>query len=293
MAEGARTSGFPDVTERLVTDWGVKGLIAQGKRAAGGGGGPGASYEWSDEQFRFFLILLAKRRDVRAVAPLCDLPVGNWLYFAVDWIEVDQVRRAVKTWWKRTESTNWKQALHQARIAMHAIAPRGSPLALTNALRDALAKAMYTKHYDVDEITGIVRQLVERKGAREHMGAFWQPAEKVVEVMLWQVDAMTFYDDVTDGMFLNARARLRPVGAEYIRQYAELRSLPRGERFEEPTMEHFMTSACRSMVTALGQELRAARGEAQFGPVVLVESNTIPVEFKTIPISPTNPQRIT
>lgn len=284
LVDEAAKAGYP-VTPRLVTDWVEQGLLGQGRRVGHGkGGGRGARYEWPESQCRLFLLLLEKRPTTpQTISGLCDIPVGFWLYWAVDWINVDQVRRALATWWRRASSTNEDQSLAQARQFVQAFVPKGAPQAAVNALRDAIQDSMRSRRYDEAKLKKLA-EAVLLPGSERPPAPYYKDASGTIDDMLCMVHTMARYEDATDSDFLEVRARVRKIAADYVRQWDQLRRLPGGQSFQEPSWEFFTQMSCRSMIIAIGQQLRARREGWRMPPLDLVPPNSVPYEFTLLPI---------
>jgi hypothetical protein len=286
MVDEAARAGHGRVSRRLVSDWADQGLLGDPRRTSRGvGGGRGARYEWSEAQCRLFLLLLERRKTLPAMGGLgglCDIPVGFWLYWAVDWIEIDQVQRALATWWRRTSSTNEDTSLAQARKFVHSFVPKGAPREATNALRDELQESMRRGRFDADKLKRLAAAALVRSGGRSKW--MTQDPSGAIDAMLSTVTAMERYDEATPADFLYARARLRRIAGDYVRLWDELHGRPGGEAFETPTWEFFTTNSCRHLITGIGEQLRAQRGGRRLPAVDLVPANTIPVEFTILPI---------
>jgi hypothetical protein len=283
LVDEAAKAGYP-VSARLVTDWVDQGLLGPARRASHGkGGGRGARYEWPESQCRLLLLLLEKRATLPAIGGLCDIPVGMWLYWSVDWIEVDQVRRALATWWKRASSTNEDQSLAQARQFVQSFIPKDAPSAEVSALRDAIQNAMRSRRYDETKLKKLAEAALAG-GTKRPPAPIHKDASGTIEDMLCMVHAMARYEDATTPDFLEVRARVRKIAADYVRQWDQLRRSPGGDAFQEPSWEFFTQMSCRSMVIAIGQQLRAKREGWKMPPLDLVPPNSVPYEFTLLPI---------
>ncbi len=290
LVEEALKAGFK-VSDALIADWVEQGLLGKPARMSRGKGkGPGARYEWSEAQCRLLLLLLDKRKTLPAIGGLCDIPVGFWLYWAVDWIEVEQVKRALPTWWKRASSTNEDKSLEQARKFVRSYVPKGAPRAASSALRDELQDAMRSGSYDRDRLKELAEAVLARGGQRPKV-PYQKDASGTVDDMLSMVTAMTNYGDATTGDFVLVRARLRRIAGDYVRDWHELRQGPGGAAFEAPSWEFFTTNSCRHLITGIGQQLRAKHEGWRMPPIEPVPPNSIPYEFQFLPIRVQDPLR--
>jgi hypothetical protein len=276
MVAAAREAGLGAVSARLVTDWESKGLLDRPERKSHGkGGGRGAAYVWPDNQRDLFLTLLAKRSSVKSIAGLCVIPVGIWLYWGDDWVPLRQVKVALQTWWKRAGRTGWDDTLDSARLVVKTMAPPGTPRAITTELRELIAGALEEGVFPREAITELIQQLLDRGPGNGEYGRFSQRSNEIVDGMWSMVVAMQHYDEVTDGMFYEARARLKPIILNYARDWPELSLDPLyGKSFEHPTWEFLINRSCSQLLVGLGLQLHAIEDGRSLGPIEI--GNSIP-----------------
>jgi hypothetical protein len=105
---------FP-ATPRLVHDWVEIGLLDHPERRFRGGRGGSDKALWPWTQRNLFRLLVSKRPSVKSVATLCNVPVGLWLYYGVDYVPTHQVQVALATWAGRSVKVSWTTARRQAR----------------------------------------------------------------------------------------------------------------------------------------------------------------------------------
>ena len=100
LAADATAAGAP-VSTRLITDWVERGLLDRPRRR-GLGRGRGTVATWPENQRQLFLALLdQRRRGVKRLATLCNLPVTIWLDsegLDLEYVPLRQVRRCLATW---------------------------------------------------------------------------------------------------------------------------------------------------------------------------------------------------
>ena len=113
----------PRATGRLITDWVSLGLLDKPVPRSRGRG-KGVERTWSENQLQLFVVLLDKRREVRHVAALCNVPVMLWLYWGTDYVPVRQVRKALRTFNRPLLATSARAARQNAR---RVIAQLGAP----------------------------------------------------------------------------------------------------------------------------------------------------------------------
>src|SRR5947207_3156341 len=86
-------AGF-EPTTRLAKDWASLGLLDHARRR-GRGRGKGVEGTWPESQKELFLLLLAKRPEVKRIATLCNVPVAIWLLWGDDFVPLRQARLAL------------------------------------------------------------------------------------------------------------------------------------------------------------------------------------------------------
>lgn len=271
LVQAASDAGFV-ASERLVTDWVGIGLLAPPERQRGKQGKRGAVYLWPDMQKELFINLLQHRREVGHVGELAPIPVGVWLLWGEPWIDVSQARHALVTWLGgHRKASSLERATASARAVVNQFAQKGSSRAERKALRDALIDANMSGEFDRDGILPLIIAVVDpqRSGARP-IGPFQNSAEDVADYYYALMLATSRVDQLTDGHFIEARARYREFVVMYLQNWPRLGALPVfGHTFEEPTLEALFNRCCKDLLTFLGLvQLSIERG-VQPPPVLL------------------------
>ena len=140
----ARAQGFP-ATKRLIHDWIALGLLdhPQRRTTGGAGGSEKALFPWT--QRNLFRLLVQKRPEVTAIAALCNIPVGLWLWWGDDYAPTSQVQRALQTWaGKVPTKVSWQLARRQARQATDFLDDQGASRDQRQHLIDVMAKIAYS-----------------------------------------------------------------------------------------------------------------------------------------------------
>lgn len=217
LVKALQALGYTKISERLVTDWISMGLLGEGRRLGRGkGGGRGAKFVWSDEQFALFRTIVEQRPRVKSVVVLTAIPVETWLYWGERWVELPQVKRALTTWWGRTQRNGWDSSLHVARVAVNSICPPNTPRIARQDFREILAEMILQKSYSLKDLTQLIES-VRKFGPEDGLiGQFGIPADLLARSMISMVVAMEHFDEVTDEMYEDARKRI----GLYLLQYA-------------------------------------------------------------------------
>jgi hypothetical protein len=282
----ARKNGFDDISERLVTDWVAAGLLSRPERVTRGKGeGRGARYEWPETQRDLFLTLLAKRCEVKSQAGLCVVPVGVWMYWGDNWIPLAQVRRALKTWWDRVGRATEDRKAQAARQVVDTFAPAGTPRETKTRVRELIIGGLEQEVFPREELTVEIEQLLLARSSDGRFGMHRSRAEELVDGMWAMWVAMDTYDELTDGMFIEARARLRAITLSYATEWPGLRGDPAWGRFlERPTWEFLINRSCGQLLTGLGLQVLAARDERHLPPAPVANWRRPPPTLANLPL---------
>jgi hypothetical protein len=292
MVAAARDASYSDVSDRLVTDWVSLGLLDEPERTARGKGqGRGAFYEWPETQRDLFLTLLAQRPDAPSRAAMCAIPVGIWMYWGDEWIPLRQVRRALRTWWDRPGRIGWQRSLEAARLVVDTLAPAGTSRAAKSELRELVAGALENHVFPREAITESVRQLLDARSSDGAWGPYRTPPSEVVDGMWSMAVAIDRYQELTDGMFYEARSRLRPIMMSYAADWPTLSRQPGyGQSYEQPTWEFLINRSPPQLLAGLGLQLLAQEDRRSLGPVPIQNWTRPPDVLARLPISETNQQ---
>lgn len=288
LVREGQEAGFTNISARLVTDWADIGLLDHPARVPRGRGeGRGARYEWPDTQKELFLQLLNHRDSVKRISGLCVIPVGLWLYWGDDWVPLGQARRALRTWWDASDVGRLEHSQKSARIVVDAILPGHSPRKIKSELRRVVQQGRYSGRFDVESMVPLVeRALSATQGGR--WGPWAATPLEVVNGMRAMTVAIDRYDELTDGQFIEVRARHRNNVQNYVRNYPAFSADKKfGGVFEAPSWSLFINRSCSSLLFELGLRLLSLDDGAHLKPVVLTNTNRPPNEMLGIPVEAT------
>lgn len=265
VLETARSRGFAP-TKRLLTDWVSHGLLDQPRRR-GLGRGRGTEVVWAEEQMNLLLVLLGKRKDVKRIAPLCNIPVWTWLWFGEQFVPLRQARRALETWTGAGErADSWKQARSSARELVSRFADQRASRASREHLADLIARTAYGRPFDRHEVLAAFRRVFDPIGDRAEIGfpGFTFRPESYVFLIETRISALAglrgqLFDDAA---FLWAQRAYLENRVEYsalvprIAEHTEtagvfLRQTDAGVVLP-PTLEDIVNHACADLLTLLG-----------------------------------------
>jgi hypothetical protein len=264
LLDAAQAHGTPS-TGRLITDWVGLGLLDKPVPRSRGRG-KGVERTWSENQLRLFLVLLDKRREVRHVAALCNVPVMLWLYWGTDYVPVRQVRKALRTYNRPLLATSARAARQNAR---RVIAQLGAPnmkrqdkTDLTNAIVTATGGGDFRR----DALLDPARRIFDPDNLGRRVGPQGATirAESWVNVIEAKALAASILDDLDDDLFEQARLQHHAMMAHYVEQQPGFAQDPDiGETFQSPTLDWLANNACDQITTTIGfLELARRQGTA-------------------------------
>ncbi len=284
MVKAAKEAGHGDVSERTITDWAQRGLLDHPTRTRRHkGGGRGAFYEWPEGQKDLLLSILEHRSEQKQIAKLCVIPVGIWLYWGDQWVPTHQARSALRTWWAGTgERPSQDTALQNARMICDVFAPKETPRKLRTQLRDVIEESIYSGRFDDAAIRDSVDQIFGANGV-----AGWGPYGHDAEVVADGIRAMSLaimrYDELTEGYFVEVRARLRITAMSYMRDYPRLAADQTfGNMFEDLNILSFVMRSCNDVLLSLGLRLIAEDKKFAIGQPPLLRWTRPPDEMLRI-----------
>jgi hypothetical protein len=236
--------------------------MPKGQRVGRGtDGGKGAKYEWDDKDLPTLISLLGQQREVRHLAIVAIIPVATWLYWGDEWTQLPQVRRAIRTWWARTDKVGARASDQLAKSVTRAVAPREASRADRAEFKAAIEYSTFNRTFPRDEIISKLDSVRRSNLSDGLIGQLGVPSDLLVDGMFAMrvvMDRLKDPDDtvVTDAMFEDARRRLNLAGWQYLTQWSQLHSTPNiGESFERPTIELFINHACSDLLRDLGMQL--------------------------------------
>jgi hypothetical protein len=270
MVEAAGKAGY-EVSERLVTDWASLGLLDHPERQKGASGKRGAVYLWSDNQLGLFLSLLHHRSSVKHVGELATIPVSLWLLWGEPWVELRQVRRAISTWTGgHLKASSDEKAVTSARAIVKSFARPGSTRAQRMSLREEMVWAGLDGEIERERVVPLINAVIDPAGSGKGFGPFQASGENIADYYFFLTRAAVEVETLSDGLFVEARARYRDFLLAYLRDWTFLHGLPEyGPGFEQPTMQLMINNSCRDLLGTLAQILAAEERGTELPPVVL------------------------
>lgn len=252
-------------TARLVTDWVSLGLLDRPQKK-GLGRGRGTTATWPYEQMRLFLLLLDKRRGVKRIGTLCNIPVSFWLLWGDQYAPLRQVRRALATWSgrgrKRRGGTSLPASVNIARQIVGDLAhPDATQLARRN-LRDELARCIHLQRVERDRLLKAAQPVFDP----HHTGAPRGPvgAQVSAEGFVLDIEARVTASRELDGLegeaFERARVAYRASIRGYVQEQPGFALDPDLGHLHRPlTLDFLANQACYSLMTLIGLDLLARR----------------------------------
>jgi hypothetical protein len=256
-------------TGRLITDWVGLGLLDK-PAARSRGRGKGVERTWPENQRKLFLVLLNKRREVRHIAALCNIPVMLWLYWGADYVPVRQVRQALETYNRPLLATSARAARQSAqRVIAQLRAPnmkRQDKADLINATVAATGGAGFRR----DALLGPAQRIFDPddQGRRVGPPGAILRAESWVNVIEAKVIAAETLSDLDDDLFEQVRLQHHAMMSHYIERQPGFAQDPDvGAMFPSPTLDWLANDACDQITTTIGfLELARRRGAAADPP---------------------------
>jgi hypothetical protein len=231
----ARSLGWANSNERLLRDWHRVGLLGAPRRRPLPGGGSGQQRAvYSSQQRALFQAEVRNRQaslqrtdsesfPAGRYAHLVCLPVYAWAKFGNDWVDNDQLRRALRT----SLGPNPKKSQRAARLSaaqfIDAIDVNHATVQARNRLRDFLADQLQRgRGIDSVRLRDLVAAVVQPAGLAVVQGEV--DSGLVIEAAAYgivaRIRAANALEQFTDEQLGLARLRYNTTRAEYAAQMA-------------------------------------------------------------------------
>jgi hypothetical protein len=163
----AREMHLPLSASRLY-EWISLGLVDEGDSPGRGPGRGRSAATWPPAQAALLFVMLSDRhvRGVEDVATLCNRPVFLWL-IGDSPIPLQQVQRAMRTWYSRTEGLSWDYQLRRAESAAERLAGRRLTRDERVRLAQPIAEGAYLGEAEPEHVADAAADVVGSEGARE------------------------------------------------------------------------------------------------------------------------------
>jgi hypothetical protein len=242
----------------LITDWVELGLLDRPDRRWLGRAQGSAAGTWLEAQRQLFLALLGKRREVKHIAPLCNIPVWLWLFWGDEYAPLRQVRRALETWGGvrgGTKGLSWAKARASAR---QQVEQWGSSLARPKdrkALVDALSKIIYKQQLDFDTLVPLLERVFDPTHTGQPRGPLGAPVTPADYALLIRVrlETLAQLDALDDSLFEWARFMYLTMLPQYLQDQPQFAADPElGKLFTRPDINELVNNACTSLIATIG-----------------------------------------
>ena len=211
------------------------------------GRGRGTVATWPEDQRKLFLALLEqRRRGVKRLATLCNLPVTFWLDsegLDRDYVPLCQVRRCLATWTTTYRAGPRRAARHTAELL---IEQQGMPH-ISQRARRALIDAVVVATCGGPLDRGSLHDAARGAFASERFAGLWL---RTIEARFAAFERL---EDIDDETFETARSMVNHSAAIYGHQQlsAATSDEERRQRADE-LINELSTNACVGLLTALG-----------------------------------------
>jgi len=173
----AHAAGWVKASERLLRDWYDIGLLGNTARRPLEGGGSGQQPGLYSSQQRTLFQAMVRIRVQSTNTPstdpfpahknsaLASIPVYAWLRFGSDWVDNQQLRKALKLALGPNPKKSEKAAKLAATQYVNAIDINNAPVHARNSLRDFIAREL-TRGHDIDQdaLRPLVAAVTEPRG---------------------------------------------------------------------------------------------------------------------------------
>jgi hypothetical protein len=253
LLRAGRAKGFAP-KKRLITDWTSIGLLDHPERR-GRGRGRGVERVWPESQLKLWLVLLDKRRDVKRVNALCNVPVFLWVYFGSGYVPVRQVRRALEFFNRNLLAVSGSAARSGAKSLIETIGAPNATQKARGELIDALVGTTGGAGFDREKLLAAVRPVFDPDGRGRRIGppGAVMTADSWVNVAQATVVGAQSIKSLPEEDFENARlTHLQNMRTYMTMQGTWSRDPEIGAIFEDPNDQQLVKDACKHITTLIG-----------------------------------------
>jgi len=248
-------------SRRLLHDWTGLGLLDHPARPGRGRRVGGWGVSWPETQRSLWLLLLQKRKGVKRIETLCNVPVSIWLIWGDSYVPVGQVRRAMETWAGRWEKSSKKRAYWSARHLVADLQVGDVWPPARNTAIEVIAHMGMTGKFDRHRLVGELRKVMDPHRTGRPRGVLMQVTpETYADAIEARMTAMRALPDLPDDAFYWVRYLWQATRSGYAADQPRLAADPElGHLAEVPTLESVANNACVDLLTILGLVLMASR----------------------------------
>ncbi|WP_250279322.1 hypothetical protein [Frankia sp. Cppng1_Ct_nod] len=209
--------GFPSLNERLVREWHQKGLIGSPCRLSLGRGRGQAPALYSSEQRALFIAVVRNRARGYKYTTLATIPVWAWLNFGEDWVEMGQLRRALRTAIGPNPRRSVKAACKAANVLVCQIDLHHASYEARTRLRKEISAALNLGQVNYECLRAAVAGVYEPCGVAIVRGPAGAPltVDSITALLDARIRGMKELYSATDEALLLARSRHQESWPEY------------------------------------------------------------------------------
>ena len=247
------------ITTRVIRDWTQAGLLDYPRKRSAGRG-QGSHHALYPENQRNLLLTLLVHRPTNGIPSLARIPVGIWMYWGEEYVQLSQARRAMRTWLGDPRVSH-RQALATAKEILRQLDNPAATAAARRELIETVSDSAYTARIDFEQLKKAVRAVFEPGSDQIRRPVGHPAAPMTADSMLETIRARCtaaqrlIDDEITDSEYLAAR-RAHLVGyAEYAIQrgrFAAMAPADRPDMYEPVTAEIALNSCCGHLLTTIG-----------------------------------------
>jgi hypothetical protein len=259
LLAAAREAGHAP-SSRLVTDWVALGLLDKPTKR-GLGRGLGTIATWPQQQRNLFLLLLEKRRDLKGITPLYNLPVALWAYFGDAYAPLRQARLAHANWaGASTHTRSMRTARQNARSLLDQIIDPQAPRSARAPLEEHIARIASGAEFDRD---GLLSDFTREVQKRPPSTPARHPLLRISpEIIVDRIDAwrraLPLLTSLDDDFYRFARTTLVQSDEQYNQLASDLQRDPRSTAARPRDWQQRIPSVCLDLLTVIGMLLKAA-----------------------------------
>lgn len=271
------------ITPRVIRDWTQAGLLDYPQKRSAGRG-QGSHHALYSENQRNLLLTLLHHRPTNGISSLARIPVGIWMYWGEEYVQLPQVHRAMRTWLGDPRVSH-REARTTAKEILRQLDNPAATAAARRELIETVSESAYTAKFDFERLEKAVRAVFE-PGSDQIRRAVGHPAapmtaDSMIETVKARVAAAQrlIAGETTDQEFLAARHAHLIGYAEYAMQrgrFAAMAPADQPDMYEPVTAEIALNSCCGHLLTTLGlnnlypeaatQILARPAPQIEFGP---------------------------
>jgi hypothetical protein len=215
------------------------------------------SFVRPDTHVDLFLAALKYQGEGVAVATICTVPISGWIIWEDESVDIEQLQRALSTWWSRAGKPTWTQSHDHALSVIRFFGGNSIPADEVPDFRNELAEVIHSKSYQRERLHERANEMLTAKLGRDLSDYERSLNRGLLDEMWSMVRAMEKVDErsLREDELFDAREVAKHRALQYCDDFQNVYERQPTIQAEFPTLKFFVNKSPFLLLNALGMAI--------------------------------------